>query len=78
MTKRYIVFERPAGSNVWTIAFKPLMTNGPENNVPATFSVRENAVAWVKEVHSKLRFWMNGVPDAVSGEAHIAEVELPE
>lgn len=75
MSKRYLVFEKPEASKTWTIAFMAIPKF--ERMTPADFIKRENAEAWVRDVHSKRLGWWEGKPNQVPLQAHIAEVELP-
>lgn len=68
--KQYIVFERPEGSLVWTIAFERM-------NGPAVFHKKEHAQEWVKVNQDIRKGWRNGVPGQVPMRFRIITVELP-
>jgi hypothetical protein len=62
---RWIVFERPAKSRVWTIAFKHQRLGATHYSVPAQFLTQDAAEDWVgKQTDENMQH-------------HIASVALP-
>lgn len=70
MSKCYVIFERPEGSKVWTLAHN-------RAGLVMQYSEKSNAAKAAVEVESR-RAWCKGVPDKTPIKAHIAEIELPE
>jgi hypothetical protein len=59
---RWIVFERPVESQVWTISFKHQRLGATHYSVPAQFYSRTNAEDWVdKQTDENMQHYIASV-----------------